>query len=333
MTPMPRHAPTNLLGYKLSSERWGQPKADRTMSPVLKDLRSLVPYERRLDRDLGWALNESGLHFQGQSSVHKALRAIVRRLNELDIPNAIVGGMALFAHGFRRFTDDVDLLVTRESPKVIHEKLEGRGYLPPFAGSKQLRDTENGVKIEFFVTGGYPGDGKEKPVAFPDLSRVTVDLDGVSILALPTLIELKLASGMSNERRMKDITDVDELIRILKLPRDLAAELNPYVRPKYLERWGVINRSARRFVSTWRNQALSLDAISIDQVVDALKAAAARLEQMKADGITLDPDGGTADDYALLVTNDPEVAERYGFTDEEDLWETDPRAVVDLPAS
>ena len=51
--------------------------------------------------------------------------------------------MALDAHGFRRLTVDVDILVTREGLKAIHERLEGLGYVPPFTGSKNLRDTES----------------------------------------------------------------------------------------------------------------------------------------------------------------------------------------------
>ena len=54
--------------------------------------------------------------------------------------------MALFMHGFRRFTEDIDILVTREALERIHEELEGRGYLPPFTGSKNLRDAELGVR-------------------------------------------------------------------------------------------------------------------------------------------------------------------------------------------
>ena len=34
---------------------------------------------------------------------------------------------------------DVDILVTREGLKTIHERLEGLGYVPPFTGSKNLR--------------------------------------------------------------------------------------------------------------------------------------------------------------------------------------------------
>ena len=70
-------------------------------------------------------------------------------------------------HGFRRFTEDVDILVTRDGLKAIHAHLEGLGYVPPFTGSKNLRDTEHGVRIEFLIAGEFPGDGKPKPVAFP----------------------------------------------------------------------------------------------------------------------------------------------------------------------
>src|ERR1044071_3790837 len=84
-----------------------------------------VVYEDRLGKDLRWALSEGSRHFEEQSSVFKALRKITKRLDELGIPYAVVGAMALFTHGFRRFTEDIDILVTKEDLKTIHDKLEG----------------------------------------------------------------------------------------------------------------------------------------------------------------------------------------------------------------
>jgi hypothetical protein len=166
---------------------------------------------------------------------------ITRRLDELGIPYAVVGGMALFFHGFRRFTDDVDILVTPEGLKVIHEKLEGLGYLPPFAGSKHLRDTESGVRVEFLTTGEYPGDGKPKPVSFPDPAETGVEIHGVRFLQLPRLLEIKLASGMTNPRRGQDLIDVQRVIEALDLPEDFGAELHPFVQDKYREIWQIIH--------------------------------------------------------------------------------------------
>src|SRR5882757_3358395 len=99
-------------------------------------------YEELLNRDPRWALSEGSRHFEEDSAVFKALHNITSRLKALGIPYAVVGGMALFRHGLRRFTEDVDLLVTKNDLKVIHEKLEGLGYLPPFTNSKHLRDTQ-----------------------------------------------------------------------------------------------------------------------------------------------------------------------------------------------
>jgi hypothetical protein len=195
----------------------------------------LITYEERLQRDFEWALREGSMHFEEESAVQKTLRQIAKRLDELGVPYAVVGGMALFFHGYRRFTEDVDILVTKDSLKLIHEKLEGLGYLPPFEGSKHLRDTETGVKVEFLVTGGYPGDGKEKPVSFPDPAGARVQKAGVWFIALPKLVELKLASGMTNPLRGKDIVDVQELIAALQLGEDFAAQLDPFVRDKFLE--------------------------------------------------------------------------------------------------
>ncbi len=84
---------------------------------------------------------------------------------------------------------------------------------------------------------GYPGDGKPKPVAFPDPAATSVEIDGLRFVALPTPIELKLASGMTNPGRLRELADVQELIRVLKLPADFAEQLNPYVRAKFAELW------------------------------------------------------------------------------------------------
>ncbi len=183
------------------------------------------------------------MHFEKESAVHKTLLKITRRLEQLGIPYAVAGGMALFFHGYRRFTEDVDILVTREGLRLIHERLEGLGYVPPFAGSKNLRDAESGVRVAFLVAGDYPGDGQPKPVAFPDPAAAGVDIGGVHFLRLPTLVELKLASGMTNPRRAKDLVDVQELIDKLRLPESFAEELHPFVRDKYREIWTVLHNT------------------------------------------------------------------------------------------
>jgi hypothetical protein len=175
------------------------------------------------------------LFFGRENEVYKSLRRIVDRLESLGVPYALVGGLALNEHGYERLTTDVDLRVTAEGLRIIHENLEGLGYVPPFAGSKHLMDTTSGVRIEFLVTGQFPGDGKPKPVVFPDPAEEAVEIDGIRVLSLPKLIDLKLASGLSNERRGQDIIDVQKLIESLKLSAAFAETLDPSVRPKFLD--------------------------------------------------------------------------------------------------
>ncbi len=186
------------------------------------------------------AIEEVGRFFMRDDPVHRALRKVASRLNDLHIPYAVAGGMALVANGYDRTTVDVDILVTPEGLKDVHRNLDGLGYLPPFTGSRHLRDTEHGVKIEFLVAGQFPGDGKPKPVAFPDPTACSLEKDGIRYVSLITVFEMKLASGMSNPGRLKDLGDVQELIRTLKLPKDFGAQLNPYVLEKYEELWTAV---------------------------------------------------------------------------------------------
>ena len=213
------------------------PEQDRPS--IVSPMPSVPIYEEQLNRDPRWALSEGSQHFEEGSAVFKALHKITSRLRALGIPYAVVGGMALFRHGLRRFTEDVDILVTRDDLKVIHDKLDGLGYVPPFTKSKHLRDTELGVRIEFLTTGGYPGDGKPKPVSFPDPQSVSFEVDGISYINLPKLVELKLASGMTNPGRLKDLSDVLELIKVLALPIDFANQLDAFVQGKFKEFWSV----------------------------------------------------------------------------------------------
>ncbi len=59
----------------------------------------------------------------------------------------------------------------------------------------------------------------------------------MALLPLASLIELKLASGISAPHRLKDLADVLELIRALSLPREMADALDPSVRGKFEELW------------------------------------------------------------------------------------------------
>ena len=173
------------------------------------------------------ALENAERFFMKTGKVHQAALALARRLDQATIPYAIAGAMALGAHGYERVTVDVDVLLTREGLARFKEEQLGRGYAEKFPGSKGLRDIEHGVTIDVLIAGEFPGDGRPKPVAFPDPAEAAIEGERFRILTLPKLVELKLASGMTAPHRLKDLADVLELVRAAKLPAELAASLNP----------------------------------------------------------------------------------------------------------
>jgi hypothetical protein len=172
---------------------------------------------------------------------------LAQRLEAEAIPYAVIGGMALAAHGYVRMTLDVDILLTSEGLAHFREKLVGRGYVASFPGAeKSFRDAETNVKIEFLTAGEFPGDGLPKPVSFPEPEGRTVEEDGVLVINLETLIELKLASGLSATHRMRDLADVQDLIIALNLPLELKEKLDKSVRPEYRRIWEAANKDSRR---------------------------------------------------------------------------------------
>lgn len=175
------------------------------------------------------------------------------------------------------------------------------------------------MRIELLVAGQYPGDGKPKPIAFPDPSEAAESRAGIRCLKLPALVELKLASGMTDPGRQKDLADAIELIKILDLPQDFAEKLHPFVRGKYIELWRTARPPRKRYEYLWRTKFFTPEASSIDEVIALLREAATRLEAMRAHGVQLDPRGGTGGDYATLFTYDPDIAKKYDFHPEEDF--------------
>ena len=199
-----------------------------------------MAYEKVLQRGGDQMLREASAYFAGKGRLHSTLRQLVQRLQEEDIPYALLGGLALAEHGFPRLTEDIDLLLTPAGLQRFHQRLVGREYRPASSGAhKTMRDTETGVRIEIVTTGEYPGDGLPKPIAFPDPAApgATIQIEGIRVVTLETLIELKLASGTSAPHRLRDLADVQDLIVRLELPLSWGDRLDPSVQPAYRDLW------------------------------------------------------------------------------------------------
>jgi hypothetical protein len=182
-------------------------------------------------------LAEADRYFMGRSQLHEAAMRLARIFDEMGIAYAIAGALALAAHGRRRMTEDVDVLLASEDLARFKAQHLGRGYVEITPGLKAVRDTDLGVKIDFLLSGQFPGDGKPKPVVFPVPLPTYPDAGGLRVLPLEVLVELKLASGTSAAHRGQDLVDVMELVRARDLPREFGEALDPSVRAEFEKQW------------------------------------------------------------------------------------------------
>lgn len=178
-----------------------------------------------------------GRFFMDQANAQMALYKLAAILEAEGLPYAVIGALALNEYGHRRVTVDVDLVMREEDLRTFKERWLGRGYDERVAGTGKLFDTENGVNVDVLSTGRFPGDDKPKPIAFPDPATTAVRGKRFALLPMARFIELKLASGMVAPHRAKDLVDVQELIRSAKLGREVAGDLHPWVRDRFLALW------------------------------------------------------------------------------------------------
>lgn len=155
-------------------------------------------------------------------------------LADAGVPHAVVGGVAVCLHGYQRNTIDLDVLIRSEDAAAVRRTLTEAGFIwkedcHEFVGP-------DGVPVQFLYAGDRAGSGSL--VSLPDPSRPTVvtNKEGLLVLSLAKLIEVKLACGESNLRRThKDFADVVELISVNQLGQSFARFLHKSLRRTFRE--------------------------------------------------------------------------------------------------
>jgi hypothetical protein len=175
-------------------------------------------------------LEEIGMFFQKRSPQHKTMRRLARQLEKSGIPYAIMGAMAVNAHGAERTTSDVDVLLTRDGLEQFRQQFLGKAYDPVEGRARRFVDRQNGVTVDVLVTGGYPGRGRQAPFTFPNPTEASEEIEKLRVVTLPQLIQFKLAA-----RRYSDFADVVFLIRVHNLDEAFVQQLHPYVHQDFVE--------------------------------------------------------------------------------------------------
>lgn len=141
-------------------------------------------------------------------------------------PYALIGGYAVQQYGYRRFTEDIDVVVSQR--QAAHDYLVATGLFKPVAGSKMtVVDKATGVPVDLLPSGRQDSPGA---YAYPDPATQR-DEAGIKFVDLECLIALKLHTG-----RAKDEADVIELIKFNNLPGNFMLGY-PAATKRYDEVW------------------------------------------------------------------------------------------------
>jgi hypothetical protein len=164
----------------------------------------------------------------------KSIEAVVTALNEANIEYLVVGGLAVNAHGYARFTHDLDLVIGLQPNNIIRglHALQAIGYHPAipvtadqFANAElraAWRQEKNMVVLKLWcdIHSRTPVDVFAfEPFDFAaELNQAMWQPLGgalrVPIVRYETLCEMKRASA-----RPQDLADVANLDEIRKLKR------------------------------------------------------------------------------------------------------------------
>src|SRR5438270_2095985 len=87
------------------------------------------------------------------------------------IPHAIVGGVAVCLHGYRRNTVDLDLLVRREDQTKIRTALEAEGYT--WSAERAEFRAPAGIPVQFVLSGERAGQDAAVLLPQPDEAAST----------------------------------------------------------------------------------------------------------------------------------------------------------------
>jgi predicted nucleotidyltransferase len=163
-----------------------------------------------------------------------SFETIVRVLNAANVRYLVAGGLAVNAHGYARFTNDVDLVIRLTEAGILaaFKALGKIGYRPAvpvtagefadpvnrkrLAKTKKMTvlqmwsDNHRETPVDIFVTEPFDFDSEYKAALVENLSPKLP----VRFVSIETLIKLKTKAG-----RAEDEIDIKNLRAILKLRR------------------------------------------------------------------------------------------------------------------
>ena len=135
---------------------------------------------------------------------------LVRALDKAGVRYLVAGGLAVNAHGYLRFTRDVDLVLQLVPENIVSafgalEEIGYRPLVPATAGEFNFRcDRHRDTPVDVFVTEPFDFDEEYGRALVKPLGSVAV-----RFVSIPSLIRMKEIAG-----RPQDKIDIDNLRKL-----------------------------------------------------------------------------------------------------------------------
>lgn len=155
-----------------------------------------------------------------------AFESVAQALEGAGVRFLVTGGVAVNAHGYLRYTADIDLVIALDADNVVgaFAALEGIGYRPAIpvtardfadAEVRQRWIADKGMQVLSFFSDSHPETSVDvfvqEPFDFAEEYEAALRAElipGLSVrfVSIPTLIRMKEAAG-----RPRDVDDVQHL--------------------------------------------------------------------------------------------------------------------------
>lgn len=144
-----------------------------------------------------------------ESRLFAQLHELAVSLEQAGISFALIGGFAVNAYGFVRATHDLDVMVQDEQGDALHAVLAEMGYQT----LDRRPDISSYVRPPLRLDVLYA----RRPISRDLLARSTVITHGetrVRLIPLEGLIGLKIQAFHDDPRRIRDLDDIIQLLKI-----------------------------------------------------------------------------------------------------------------------
>lgn len=163
-----------------------------------------------------------------RDTAEETCQRVAALLEKAEIDYAILGDLALRAHGCLRLAACVEVLLKIRDLERFRNDVAPEQFAQISSRPRRFIEVATGMPVHFFLTSHHPGYEYRGPITYPDPKTSRVLVGGHYYLDVSSLIQLKLAA-----QRHQDLADVVSLCRVLNLDEAYQESLHPSVRQAF----------------------------------------------------------------------------------------------------